>query len=185
MQPDPTYKRIFVHEFMVEELMRWFVADLNGARELVDALDFGKMLRLHEQSVSGTAEQPRRYADDMVWRIPFRGRSEGGGDNVWLHLILMLEFQAEVDFHGNKRFRGAPAIGSGCSVVDERGRATGEAEGVGCGAFLIPLRIRNYLDNFHMEQWRGKKFRSMSRSPPVLPIVIYNGTRRGGRRPGD
>ena len=35
MNPDPTYKQIFAHEFMVEELMRWFVADLHGARELV------------------------------------------------------------------------------------------------------------------------------------------------------
>lgn len=32
MQPDPTYKRIFAHDFMVEQLMRWFVADLRRAR---------------------------------------------------------------------------------------------------------------------------------------------------------
>ena len=138
MNPDPTYKQIFAHEFMVEELMRWFVAGLHGARELVDALDFGKMLRLHEQSVTGTAEDPRQYADDMVWRVLFRGRSEEEGDDAWLHLVLVLEFQAEVDF-------------------------------------LMPLRIRNYVDNFHMEQWRGKDFRSTSRLQPVLPIVIYSG----------
>ena len=39
----------------------------------------------------------------------------------------------------------------------------------------MPLRIRNYVDNFHMEQWRGKDFLSTSRLLPVLPIVIYNG----------
>ncbi len=138
MKPDPTYKQIFAHEFMVEELMRWFVADLHGARELVDALDFGKMLRLHEQSVTGDMEEPRKYADDMVWRVLFRGRSEDEGDDAWLYLVLVLEFQAEIDFK-------------------------------------MPLRIRNYVDNFHMEQWRSKYFGSTSRLLPVLPIVIYNG----------
>ena len=96
MKPDPTYKQIFAHEYMVEELMRWFVADLHGARELVDALDFGKMLRLHEQSVTGDMEEPRKYADDMVWRVRFRGRSEDEGDDAWLYLVLVLEFQAEI-----------------------------------------------------------------------------------------
>ncbi len=141
VESDPTYKQIFAHEFMVEELMRWFVADLHGARELVDALDFGKMLRLHEQSVTGPAEVPRRYADDMVWRVLFRGRSEDEGGDAWLYLVLVLEFQAEVNH-------------------------------------LMPLRIRNYVDNFHMEQWRGKYFGSTSRLSPVLPIVIYNGNSR-------
>ena len=138
VNPDPTYKQIFAHEFMVEEMMRWFVADLHGASELVDALDFGKMVRLQEQSVTGDAEYPRPYADDMVWRVRFRGRSEDEGDDTWLYLVLVLEFQAQVDF-------------------------------------LMPLRIRNYVDNFHMELLRGKDFLSTSRLRPVLPIVIYNG----------
>ena len=138
VNPDPTYKQIFANEYMVEELMRWFVAGLHGAGELVDALDFGKMLRLHEQSVTGDAEDPHRYADDMVWRVRFRGRSEDEGDDTWLYLVLILEFEAEVDFQ-------------------------------------MPLRIRNYVDNFHMEQWRSKYFGSTSRLLPVLPIVIYNG----------
>ena len=77
------------------------------------------MLRLQEQSVTGTAEDPREYADDMVWRVRLRGRSEDEGDDAWLYVILVLEFQAEVDF-------------------------------------LMPPRIRNYVDNFHMGQWRGK-----------------------------
>ena len=70
-----------------------------GARELVDALDFGEMLRLHEQSVTGDAEDPRQYADDMVWRVRLRGRSKDEGDDAWLYLVLVLEFQAEVAFH--------------------------------------------------------------------------------------
>ena len=38
----------------------------------------------------------------------------------------------------NKRVRGATAIGDGCSMVDERGRAAGEAEGAGRGALFGP-----------------------------------------------
>ena len=34
----------------------------------------------------------------------------------------------------NKRLPGAPATRGGCCMGDERGRATGEAEGCGCGA---------------------------------------------------
>ena len=43
---------------------------------------------------------------------------------------------------------------------------------------LMPLRIRNYVDRFHMEQWRGRRFRSTDRLAPVLPIVLYNGKLR-------
>ena len=39
----------------------------------------------------------------------------------------------------------------------------------------MPLRIRNYADSFHMEQWRGRRFRSTDRLAPVLPIVLYIG----------
>ena len=41
--------------------------------------------------------------------------------------------------------------------------------------YLMPLRIRNYVDSFHMEQWRGRRFRSTDRLAPVLPIVLYIG----------
>ena len=30
----------------------------------------------------------------------------------------------------------------------------------------MPLRIRNYADNVHMEHWRGKRFRSTDRNGP-------------------
>ena len=38
------------------------------------------------------------------------------------------------------------------------------------------MPVRNYVDNFHMERWRGKRFRSTDRLAPVLPIVLYTGT---------
>ena len=138
MRPDPTYKDIFGHAFMVEELMRWLVAELHGARSLVDALDFSRLRRVHEQSVASHAGGLHRHANDMVWRVPFRDRDEDDAD-AWLYLVLMLEFQSEVDF-------------------------------------LMPLRIRNYADNVHMEHWRGKRFRSTDRLAPVLSVVLYTGT---------
>ena len=49
MRPDPTYKTIFAHAFMVEEPMRWLVADRHGLHALVEALDFATLVRVHEQ----------------------------------------------------------------------------------------------------------------------------------------
>ena len=138
MKSDPTYKAIFGHAFMVEELMHWLVADLHGARKLVDALDFSRLRRVHEQSVASRAGALRGHANDMVWRAPFRDRDEDDAD-AWLYLVVMLEFQSEVDF-------------------------------------LMPLRIRNYVDSFHLEHWRGRRFRSTDRLAPVLPVVLYTGT---------
>ena len=42
----------------------------------------------------------------------------------------------------------------------------------------MALRIRNYVDNFHMERWRGEAFGAESRLAPVLPVVLYNGDKR-------
>ena len=158
---EPNYKHLLSFAFMVEELLRWLVADLHGMHALVDALDFSALTRVHEQSVTAGAVALRRHSNDMVWRVHLRGRGEDdavapagradrtasppGGDGAqpessgpWLYLVVMLEFQSTVDY-------------------------------------LMPLRIRNYVDNFHMEQWRGRRFRSTDRLAPVLPIVLYNG----------
>ena len=153
MRPDPTYTEIFEHKFMVEELLRWFLADLPGGRELVDSLDFSDLSQPRDKSVAGKPENLRRYADDMVWRVGFRGWSEDDkddeddqddqndedeGDKAWSYLVLVLEFQAGVDF-------------------------------------AMPLRIRDYVDNLHMSKLRGGYFGATDRLPPVLPIVLYNG----------
>ena len=99
MRPDPTYKTIFADPFMVEELMRWLVGDLHGAHELVDALDYSGLQRVHEQSVtSGTDGALHAYANDIVWRAPFHARREGDAGQRWLYLVVMVEFQSEVDY---------------------------------------------------------------------------------------
>ena len=146
MQPDATYKHLLSHAFMVEELLRWLVADLRSMRELVDALELSTLTRVHEQSVSAGPTGLHRRGNDMVWRVRLRERAgeevdpqQGGG--AWLSLVVMLEFQ---------------------SGVDPR----------------MALRIRGYVDSFHVEQWRGRRFRSTDRLAPVLPIVLYNGTAR-------
>ena len=160
MQPDATYKYVLSSAFMVEELVRWLVADRHGLRALVEALDFSTLTRVHEQSVTGHREALRRHANDMVWRVhlrehfaddapaprarPHRTALPKGGDaepetsGPWLYLVVMLEFQSTVE----------P---------------------------LMALRIRNYVDRFHMEQWRGRRFRATDRLAPVLPIVLYIG----------
>ena len=43
--------------------------------------------------------------------------------------------------------------------------------------YLMPLRIRNYVDRFHMERRRGRRLRSADHIAPVLPIVLYTGWR--------
>ena len=95
MQHDPTYKDIFSHAFMVAELLRWFVADLCGGRDLVDALDLSTLRRVPEQAVSGSPPDLRTGSNDMVWRVRFR---DAVGDGAWLLVVLMLEFQSVVDF---------------------------------------------------------------------------------------
>ena len=83
----------------------------------------------------------RSYANDIVWRVPFRDRAAGDAESAWLHLILMIEVQGTVDH-------------------------------------LMALRLRNYVDNHHMELWRGRRFGATDRLAPVLPIVIYTGKTR-------
>ena len=141
MRQDPTFKDIFAYSFMVEELLRWFVAGFPGGRDLVEALDFPGLLRVQEQSTSGPAARKRSFANDIVWRVPFRDRPAAGAESAWLHLILMIEVQGGVDH-------------------------------------LMALRIRNYVDNHHMELWRGRRFGARDRLAPVLPIVIYTGAAR-------
>ena len=138
MRQDPTFKDIFAYPFMVEELLRWFVAGLPGGRELVGELDFPGLVRVPEQSTTGPAGDKRSFANDVVWRVPFRERRRDDADSEWLHLVLMIEVQGTVDH-------------------------------------LMALRIRNYVDNHHMDLWRGKRFGARDRLPPVLPIVIYTG----------
>ena len=161
MDPDATYKSILSHAIMVEELMHWLVADRHGMHALVDALDLSTLTRMHEQSVSAAGAALRRHSNDMVWRVDLRTRGE-----------------KDTLAPGGRTHRTAsPPGGDGVEpetsgpwlylVVMLEFQSTVD--------YLMPLRIRNYVDTFHMEQWRGRRFRSTDRLAPVLPIVLYNG----------
>ena len=76
MEPDVTYKHVLSFAFMVEELLRWLVADRHGMHALVDALDFSTLTRMHEQSVTAGAAALHRHSNDMVWRVHLRERGE-------------------------------------------------------------------------------------------------------------
>lgn len=139
MRQDPTFKDIFAYPFMAEELVRWLAGGPGAARDLVGALDFARLERVPEQSTTGPAQAKRGRANDIVWRVPLRdGEARDGG---WLHLVVMIEVQAQVDH-------------------------------------LMALRIRNYVDNHHMEVWRGARFGAKDRLAPVLPVVFYTGLPR-------
>ena len=78
MEPDATYKYLHSSAVMVEDLMRWLVAERHGMHALVEALDFATLARVHEQSVAGDGEALRRRSNDMVWRVHLR--EHGAGD---------------------------------------------------------------------------------------------------------
>ena len=167
MDPDATYKSILSHAIMVEELMHWLVAERHGMHALVDALNLSTLTRMHEQSVSTGATALRRHSNDMVWRVDVRARGEKDAPAP--------------------AGRSAPPTG-GDGVEPETSGDDAEPEASGPWLYLVvmlefqstvdylmPLRIRNYVDRFHMEQWRGRRFRSTDRLAPVLPIVLYIG----------
>ena len=164
MEPDATCKHLLSFAFMVEELLRRLVADLHGMHALVDALDFSTLTRMHEQSVAADAAALRRHSNDMVWQVHLRASGEDDA----------------VATAGRADRSTSPPGGDGaqpeCSapwlylVVMLEFQSTVD--------HLMPLRIRNYVDSFHMEQWRGRRFRSTDRLAPVLPIVLYIGKPR-------
>ncbi len=81
MQHDSTYKRIFSHPELVEELLRDFVAE-----PWCQQLDFGTLEKLNESYIT---DDLRQRADDLVWRVRFQGQ--------WLYVYLLLEFQSRSD----------------------------------------------------------------------------------------
>ena len=73
MEPDATYKYLLSSAFMVEELMRWLVADRHGMHALIEALDFATLTRVHEpaRAAAGRGHPPARKSHQFA---------AGGGD---------------------------------------------------------------------------------------------------------
>lgn len=78
---DASYKLLFSHAQMVEDLLRGFVP-----QAWVQELDFSTLEKLNASYV---ADDLRDRHDDVVWRVRFRDK--------WLYVYLLLEFQSTVD----------------------------------------------------------------------------------------
>ncbi len=78
---DHSYKHLFSHARMVEDLLKGFVRE-----EWIDKLDFSSLERVNGSYVS---DDLREREDDVVWRVQW------GED--WLYVYILLEFQSTVD----------------------------------------------------------------------------------------
>ena len=78
---DSSYKYLFSHARMVEDILRGFVRE-----EWVEQLDFSTLEKVNGSYVS---DDLRDRADDVVWRVRW------GTD--WLYVYILLEFQSTVD----------------------------------------------------------------------------------------
>jgi hypothetical protein len=79
---DEGYKLLFSHPRMVEDLLRGFVE-----QDWVGNLDFSTLEKASGHYVS---EDLRERESDMVWRVRW-------GQDEWLYIYLLLEFQSTVD----------------------------------------------------------------------------------------
>ena len=79
---DAAYKHLFTQPRMVQDLLEGF-----AARDWSDTLDLDSVTALPASYVSHDLQQ--RHGD-LVWRVRFR-------DDRWLYLVLLLEFQSNVD----------------------------------------------------------------------------------------
>jgi predicted transposase/invertase (TIGR01784 family) len=78
---DYSYKLLFSHAAMVEDLLRGFIHEV-----WVKELDF---TTLEKVSGSFISDDLREREDDLIWRVRWR--------NEWLYVYILLEFQSTVD----------------------------------------------------------------------------------------
>ena len=78
---DHSYKHLFSHARMVEDLLKGFVRE-----DWVDNLDFSSLEKVNGSYIS---DDLREREDDIIWRIKW-GRD-------WLYVYILLEFQSTVD----------------------------------------------------------------------------------------
>jgi predicted transposase/invertase (TIGR01784 family) len=121
---DNGYKRLFSHPEMVADLLRGFVRE-----DWVRDLDFSTLER-----VSGSYVTPelRSRESDIVWRVRW-------GQDRWLYVYLLIEFQSTVD----------P---------------------------FMALRVLVYVGLLYQDLVQHRQLTAAGKLPPVLPLVLYNGT---------
>ena len=94
MKHDEAYKAMFGYPRMVADTVRLVAGLLDEGPALLAAIDLDTLEKLPHEYIT---EDLRRRLGDSVWRVRRRGAdTEGVGQ--WLHLLVMLEFQSEVDW---------------------------------------------------------------------------------------
>jgi predicted transposase YdaD len=81
MEHDNSYKLLFSHARMVEDLLRGFIQE-----PWVQEVDFTTLERVSESHVSDDLHDRE---DDLIWRVRWRAD--------WLYIYLLLEFQSTAD----------------------------------------------------------------------------------------
>jgi Putative transposase, YhgA-like len=124
---DGSYRRLFSHARMVEDLIRRYVAP-----RWVGSLDFSTLEMVPAHYVSDDYEQRE---SDVVWRLRYGPSAE------WFYVYVLIEFQSLVD-----RF--------------------------------MAVRLLAYIMLLYQDLIRRKRLTRSGKLPPVVPIVLYNGTRK-------
>ncbi len=93
MDYDAIYKAYFSHPRTVRDLLSAFVADqIEGGQEWLARLDLSSLQPLPTEHLDASLQ---RRINDLVWRVRFR---DADGQPRWLPVLLMLEFQSQVDW---------------------------------------------------------------------------------------
>ena len=122
---DQSYKRLFSHPKMVEDLLQGFVHE-----DWIAQVDFTTLEVFKDSFVSNNLIERH---DDIIWRVRW-GES-------WLYVYLLLEFQSSVDN-------------------------------------FMAVRIMVYIGLLYQYLVDTQEMTAEDKLPPVLPIVIYNGSTR-------
>ena len=129
---DKSYKLLFSHAQMVEELLRDFVRE-----DWIRHIDFSTLKKYNNSFVS---EDLKERFDDVIWSVNWCKKQ--------LYIYIMIEFQSEIDHY-------------------------------------ICVRIMSYLGLLYQDLIKSKEVKPGQKLPPVLPIVLYNGTTRWQKPPLD
>ena len=78
---DKSYKKLFSHPKMVEDLLRGFVHE-----DWIEELEFSTLETVKDSFVSDNLKERH---DDIIWRARW------GSD--WLYIYILLEFQSTID----------------------------------------------------------------------------------------
>ena len=90
---DQWYKRGLANKVVVWHLLRGYVRHkVKGGKEWIDRFEFASLERVATEQVD---QDLRSIINDMVWRVRFR---DADGQQRWLHVLLMFEFQSEIDW---------------------------------------------------------------------------------------